>query len=140
MRQYIKSKPIKWGFRFWFRCGSKFGYLYEFDMYTGKKQEAEKGMGEQVVLKLMESLKNTFCQVYFDNIFSSPNLLKQLCNGIYATGTVRQQRKNMPDKLKLKSDKEMIRGDNDWVASNVIVVVKWMDTRSVQLISNFCKS
>ena len=65
MRQSIKSKPIKWGFKFWFRCGSKSGYLYEFDMYTGKKQEAEKGMGEQVVLKLMESLKNTFCQVLF---------------------------------------------------------------------------
>ena len=27
MCQYMKNKPIKWGFRFWFRCSSKSGYL-----------------------------------------------------------------------------------------------------------------
>ena len=32
MRQYIKNKAIKWGFKFWFRCGAKSGY---FDMYLG---------------------------------------------------------------------------------------------------------
>jgi len=37
MRQHMKNKPIKQGFKFWFRCGSKSGYLYEFDMYVGKK-------------------------------------------------------------------------------------------------------
>ena len=26
MKQYIKSKPIKWGFKFWFRCLRKSGY------------------------------------------------------------------------------------------------------------------
>ena len=39
MRQYMKNKPIKWGFKFWFRCGAKSGYLYEFDMYLGKKEK-----------------------------------------------------------------------------------------------------
>ena len=29
MKQYIKSKPIKWGFQIWFRCSSKTGYLYK---------------------------------------------------------------------------------------------------------------
>ena len=37
MRQYMKNKPIKWGFKSWFRFGTKSGYLYEFDMYLGKK-------------------------------------------------------------------------------------------------------
>ena len=27
MKQYIKSKPIKWDFKFWFCCSSKSGYL-----------------------------------------------------------------------------------------------------------------
>ena len=39
MRQYIKNNPIKWGFKFWFRCSSKSGYLYQFDMYLGKKSK-----------------------------------------------------------------------------------------------------
>ena len=32
MRQYLKMKSIKWGFKWWFRCASKNGYLYEFDL------------------------------------------------------------------------------------------------------------
>ena len=28
MQQHIKNKPIKWGFRMWYRCASKIGYLY----------------------------------------------------------------------------------------------------------------
>ena len=27
MKQYIKSKPIKWGFKFWFHCSKKSDYL-----------------------------------------------------------------------------------------------------------------
>ena len=52
MKQYIKSKPIKWGFKFWFRCSSKSGYLYQMDIYLGRKQTPEfnLGLGEEVVL------------------------------------------------------------------------------------------
>ena len=38
MKQYTKSKPIKWGFKFWFRCLSKSGYLYQIYVYLGRKQ------------------------------------------------------------------------------------------------------
>ena len=31
MRQYLKMKPIKWSFKWWFRSASSNGYLYEFD-------------------------------------------------------------------------------------------------------------
>ena len=97
MPQYMKNKPIKWGFKFWFRCRSKSGYLYEFDMYLGKKAKTEFGLGESVVLSLCESLKNSNCYVYFDNFFTSPKLLSKLLNtGIYATGTVRANQKHMP--------------------------------------------
>ena len=46
MRQYMKNKPIKWGFKFWFRCGAKSGYLYEFNIYLKKKGNTEFGLGE----------------------------------------------------------------------------------------------
>ena len=32
MKQSIKLKPIKSSFKFWFRCSSKFGYLYQMDI------------------------------------------------------------------------------------------------------------
>ena len=66
MRQYMKNKPIRWGFKFWFRCGAKSDYLYEFDRYLGRKGNAEFGLGESVILSLCQKLKDTHCFVFFD--------------------------------------------------------------------------
>ena len=84
MCQYMKNKPIKLGFKFWFRCGSKSRYLYEFDMYLGKKGNTEFELGELVVLSLCECLKDTNCYVYFEKFFTSPTLMTELLeNGFY---------------------------------------------------------
>ena len=61
MKQYIKSKPIKWGFKWWCEC--KTGYLYHIILYLGKKEDTEHGLGENVDLKLCETLKNTNCAI-----------------------------------------------------------------------------
>ena len=52
MKQYIKCKPIKWDFKFWFMYSSKTGYLYQMDIYLGKKQNTEFNFGEEVVCSL----------------------------------------------------------------------------------------
>ena len=54
---------------------------------------------------LCQKLKDAHCFVFFDNFFTSPPLLVKLLEmGIYATGTVKANRKNIPF---LKHDKEM---------------------------------
>ena len=78
MRKHMKNKPINWGFEFWFRCGAKSGCLYEFHMYLGKKGNTEFGLGESVILSLCQKLKDTHCFVFFDNFFTSPELLVKL--------------------------------------------------------------
>ena len=65
-KQYLLLKPLKWGFKSWCRCSSS-GYLYETDLYLGKKQEPEYNLGESVVLNLSQSLRDTYCTLYFDN-------------------------------------------------------------------------
>ena len=60
MRQRIKNKSIKWDFRMLYRCAPKTGYLYEFDICTGRKETAEFGLGEAVVLQLTEKLNGSF--------------------------------------------------------------------------------
>ena len=103
MRQYMKNKQIMWGFKSWFCCGAKSGYLYEFDMYLGKKGNTEFGLGESAILSLCQKLKDTHYFVFFDNSFTSPApLVKLLEMGTYATGTVRVNLKNIPV---LKHDK-----------------------------------
>ena len=61
----MKNKPIKLGFKFWFHCGTKSGYLYEFDMYLGRKGNIEFGLGESVILSLSQKLKDTLYSLTF---------------------------------------------------------------------------
>ena len=35
LKQYVKGKPVQWGFKLWCRCDSTSGYLFQFDLYTG---------------------------------------------------------------------------------------------------------
>ena len=102
-------KPFKWGFKWWFRCASSNGYLYEFDLYLGKKQNVEGNLGEGDVMQLSEKLKGTFCTLCFDNFFKIPQLINKLFEeNIYAIGTARSKQKHMP---KLNDGKKMVRGD-----------------------------
>ena len=75
----VKSKPIKWGFKLWFRYWGKCGCLYQVDIFLGKKQTPEfnLGLGEEVVLQLKKDLEQSFCTVYFDNFFNSPKLIEK---------------------------------------------------------------
>ena len=99
-----------------------------------------KGILNWVLVNLLfflcaKNWKDTYCYVFFDNYFTSPTLLVKLLEmGIYATGTVRANRKHMPI---LKQDKEMSRGEHDWFSANHLSVIKWMDNKSVILLSNY---
>ena len=42
MKQYFKNKPVKWGFKFCFRCASKTGYLYQIVFHLGKNEKKQK--------------------------------------------------------------------------------------------------
>ena len=71
-------------------------------MYTGKKDgSVEKGLGARVVKDLTSSLKGKYHHVYFDNFFTSSQLLTDLKrDGIYSCGTARKDRKGFPEALK----------------------------------------
>ena len=69
---------MKWGFKWWCRCCNKTGYLYESDLYLGKKEKTELGLRETVVLDLSKKLENTRCMLYFGNFFNSPTLVEKL--------------------------------------------------------------
>ena len=109
MKQYIKSNPLKWSFKFWFCCSSKSGYLNQMDIYLGRKRTPEFNLGleEEVFLQLTKDLE--FCTVCFDNIFNSPKLIEKLFQkAIYGIGRIQANRKQMP---KMNNDKQMERGD-----------------------------
>lgn len=134
-KQYMPMKPVKRGFKIWV-CADKEGYVSNFEIYTGKQTDKpETDLGKRVVLDMTKGLEGSGHHVYFDNYFTTTDLLLSLQeNQIYACGTVRANRKNLPTGL--KTDKEMDRGDFDWaVYRGKVSCIKWKDKRTIQLLS-----
>ena len=108
MKQYIKSKPIRWGFKAWMRCPSNIGYAYHFKLNLEKKSKNDLPVGEYFILDLVEGFKNTYATIFFDNFFSSPTLIQKLYDDeLYDIETVRKDRKHMSA---LKVDKKLKKG------------------------------
>jgi hypothetical protein len=72
-RQYIKSKPAKYGVKLWALCDSATSYALNMQVYTGKKagERPEKNQGERVVREMIEVIKGTGRNVTMDNFFTS---------------------------------------------------------------------
>ena len=97
IKPYMPMKPVKRGFKVWVRADSINGYICDFDVYTGKDDAPHKNLGANVVQKLSEPLAGGNYHLYFDNFFSSVDLFETLLNeGLYACGTFRKDRKQVP--------------------------------------------
>lgn len=152
-RQYIKSKPKKWGFKMFVRCGIS-GMVYDFIPYGGEDTfrnhqfsdiEEGYGFGAKVVIALCKSIQNMpLSTAYFDNYFTSLELVSYLREefGILALGTVRSNRlRDCP----IKSDKDLRkegRGSFDQKVDNDnrLVIIKWFDNKSVIFCSSYVAS
>ena len=107
LKQYMPAKPIKRGIKVWVLGDSSNGYFSNFDVYTGRKEDRQVGLGAHVVQTLTEELKNKHHHVFFDNFFTSYQLLEDLeKDGIYGCGTARKDRKEFPTALKNPGLKE----------------------------------
>ena len=102
-KQYIPSKPTKWGIKCWEICESKSGYCLDFDVYTGKNyaNPSQFGVGYDVISNLCSRYLNKNHCIYFDRFFTGVDILEYLFrNGTYACGTCRSNRKGLPKRLK----------------------------------------
>ena len=142
LKQYMPKKPIKRGYKVWAQCDAKTGYIYVFDIYIGKADEnasSEEGLGYNVIMKLCEGVpRNTL--VAFDNFFTGIPLMNDLLikKGIYAVGTVRLNRKDLPEKLlpKNKNKNEKL-GKHEFMYKSKAPVsaIQWMDTQPVNILT-----
>jgi hypothetical protein len=95
-KQYIHGKPVKYGFKVWAICTSDGSGVW-FEPYCGRHtliQDGGFGQGPNVVLDLVQKVGLLpGSEVFFDNLFTSFPLLRQLSEmGLAGTGTVRQNR------------------------------------------------
>ena len=77
-KQYIKGKPVKFGYKLWMLCSSD-GYLYNFEIYCGKDESRTNPLGTHVVEKMLSPVTNPSQHVvFFDNFYTSHTLLTNL--------------------------------------------------------------
>ncbi|KAL5239190.1 hypothetical protein ACI65C_006600 [Semiaphis heraclei] len=105
------------------------------------------GQGGAVVMQFIERLERNRHYVYFDNYFTSYNLLSVLADRyIYAAGTVRVNRFSKPPLITDKCLSKMGRGTSYEVSGiaegqkSQIGLIKWFDNKGVVLGSNFITS
>lgn len=94
------------------------GFACEFQIYTGKSgSTSEKQLGERVVKDLTANIIGGNHRVFFDNFFTSLNLMICLkSRNILACGTVKINRVGLPKKQKL--GKNMEKGEHEFRTCN----------------------
>ena len=136
LKQCIKQKPIKRGYKVWILADTWTGYVYNFEFYFGKPVERQTPLAEHVVWSLTRELSMKFHHIYFDNFFTLLFLVeKLLADGIYCTGTLRASRRCIP--AEIIHNTKMNRGDMKFLAIDSISIVKWMERKPVLMMSNF---
>ena len=67
LKQYTPLKLIKRGCKVWCLADSVTGYLYNFDIYTGKLENRQGTLAEAVVLQLIDKINLINHQLFSDN-------------------------------------------------------------------------
>ena len=140
IRQYMPMKPIKWGVKVWTMAESNTGYVVNFQIYTGRElNRPEFGLSHRVVMDMCRMLQGTQAAVYFDNFFSSVRLMKDLKHlNIQACGTVRANRKGLPEQIIPKKGRPALRRhDSKLAQKDELAFAHWQDTKAVCVLSNF---
>ena len=101
--QYLPCKPTKWGVKAWGLADSESFYLIDFNIYIGKDSKSANNLplGTRVVTDLVKNYYMKNHHVYFDNYFTSVDLMETLLSKkTYACGTVRLNRCGLPADIK----------------------------------------
>ncbi|XP_046905958.1 piggyBac transposable element-derived protein 4-like [Hypomesus transpacificus] len=100
-RQYMPSKPAKYGIKSWVTCDAKSSYAWKMQVYSGKSSDGapERSQGMRVVLDMTDGLKDR--NVMCDNFFTSYDLGRELMatRNMTMVGTVRKNRTELPSEL-----------------------------------------
>ncbi|KAM9770316.1 DNA polymerase delta subunit 4 isoform 1-T1 [Menidia menidia] len=105
-RQYIPSKPARYGIKIWAACDAASSYAWNLQVYTGKPNggASDKNQGMRVVLDMSQELSghNIAC----DNFFTSHRLGQELLKRkLTMVGAIRKNRPELPPQLLTLKDR-----------------------------------
>lgn len=138
IRQYMRDKGVKWGYKLWVLADSRTGYTVQFNVYTGKRETpSSKGLAYDVVTRLCEPYLDQGYIIYLDNFYTSPSLFVHLLERkTLSCGTTRKDRRGFPSQLKDNTwEKRATRGDVRWLRCSGVLYLQWKDKRAVNMMS-----
>lgn len=141
-KQYIKSKPKKWGFKVWVRASAD-GFVSKFELYQTlpNVHKTELGVIGDTVVRLCSGLQGLNHKIFMDNLFTSIPTITYLKNkDIHVVGTVRANRIHEANEKLTDGKTLQKRGRGSCsvtTSSNNITVLRWADNNLVHMISTF---
>lgn len=151
LRQYIQTKPDKWGYKLFCRASSD-GFIHDILMYQGEttftshntmlsQEESQLLVSAKTVLVLAKTINRpSDSTIYADNYFTSIELVEYLKDnvGCRYVGTVRVNRVGRAPLISTKEldKKTSPRGQYDYCSSNGILALRWKDNKNVTVLSS----
>ena len=137
-KQYLPAKLTKFGIKSFDLAESTTGYVMHQQIYTAKSNNThQEALSERVVMSLMTNtnLVNKGYHLYFDNWYTSANLLKRLWTLQTPTcGTVRTNRVGLPKNIMRKKPYPEGLGQNrgDYVIRRnaELLAIVWKDKKN----------
>lgn len=143
--QAIRTKAARFGIKSFELCESSTGYMYKFEIYTGKNSASLTvapstdlgGKSTLVVLDLLKGLENLGHCVTMDNYYNCPSLARYLKSlGFDCLGTLRPNRRHVPNDI-AKIPKNVAKGTMIARHCGDVSVVAWKDSKLVTIISTY---
>lgn len=137
-RQYIKSKPGRYGIKVWASADVDTSYLHNLQVYTGKLEgnKPEREQGYRVVMDMSEPLFGSGRGITTDNFFTSMKLAQDLLTkNLTLLGTVRKNKTDTPLELSTKVNRSVT--SSKFAFSGDITMVSYIPkkNRMVHLLS-----
>jgi len=137
IKQYIPSKPHKWGYKVW--CLASDDYLLHFEIYEGAEDApSDAGATVDTALRMTAHYQQQQYVLFTDNWFTSPALMSALEErGIRLCGSVRRNRRGMPA---IPADDINALERGEWIQRQKgdATVAVWRDQKPLWVLYNHC--
>ncbi|KAL9983136.1 hypothetical protein ACROYT_G005268 [Oculina patagonica] len=137
-KQYMPVKPDKFGIKVWLLADAETYYVPRLQVYLGKDQTnidlfRWRGLGHYVVWTLGEPFLDAHRHFFFDNFFTSADLMLSLhTRNTYACSTACTNRRDFPADLKRT---KLVHDEVRTRQSGNLVTTMWRDERVVSIMS-----
>ena len=134
-RQYLPSKPDKYGLKIFLLVDCDTGYMYDGIPYTGAAQDSTRtcGLASKITKDLLCNLYNTGRNVTADNYFTDFDLAAELLRKrLTYVGTVRKNKRDLP--VEFQADKDRPVGSSCFGFDQNTTIVSYVPKRNKSVI------